>query len=105
LAKPYWSFPFTDTRQFEATLIDEYFVKITDDEALPADLILYSGHGGIYDPDGCPIVHTAQCEKNQSNIRGMSARSGKNLEVQHGRSSWFHNGQYLAWKGFTKSTS
>ena len=98
-----YEFPYTSTSAYPAVLVGTYFVEITEAELKPGDLILYSGHVGIYDPDGCSIVNTAQCQgqKDASEMRVLSARSGKNLGTEYGRSSWFGTPKkYLKWKSF-----
>ena len=75
-----------------------YFKTATDPR--PGDLALYPGHVGIFDPEGCTATKTAECQKLDGNARILSARSGKNLGVEYGRSAWFGTPQYLRWKAF-----
>ncbi len=98
-----YDFPYSSTSSYESILIDVYFIAIEEKDLNPADLILYAGHVGIYDPDGCTVVNTAQCQaqKDNTDMRILSARSGKNLGTEYGRSTWFGKPKkYLKWSEF-----
>jgi len=95
-------YPYQSTKSF-AEKTKEYFVE----EALPAagDVVLYSGHMGIYDPQGCQVLKSDQvCRQLNDDAPILSARSGGNMGVAYGRSSWFETGKkpkYFRWKGLT----
>ncbi|NOT26819.1 MAG: hypothetical protein HOP16_12035 [Acidobacteria bacterium] len=74
--------------------------KRVEGDPKPGDLVLYPGHVGIYDPDGCADIATAECKKLDSDARILSARSGKNLGVEYGRSAWFGTPTCLRWNEF-----
>ena len=98
-------FPYTETKSFQSILIGKYFDKTTTPK--PGDLILYPGHVGIYDPDGCSDVQSTECKRmgeKSDSMRILSARSGKNMGVEYGQSSWFGKGDYLVWKDFVKNS-
>jgi cell wall-associated NlpC family hydrolase len=101
------TFPYTRTADYDAVLVGSYFAPTSADELKPGDLLLYSGHVGIYDPDGCTIVNTAECSKlGGKDMRVLSARSGKNLGTEYGRSSWFGKVRtHLKWGGFAQPAS
>lgn len=63
------------------------------------DVVLFSSHMGIYDPNGCAVVDTAECKRLGATLPILSARSGNNLGVEYGRASWFAGqAKYFRWK-------
>jgi cell wall-associated NlpC family hydrolase len=100
-------FPYSDTKHYDTLLVGKYFRKLDKaEEPKPGDLVLFSGHVGIYDPDGCSTVHTTECKrlsKQSDSMRLLSARgSGKptDVGVEYGQISWWSGGRYLRWVGF-----
>lgn len=98
-------FPYKMTSAY-SELIGSYFTEIDAEQRKPGDLVLYAGHVGIYDPDGCTVVNTVQCQRLEGkDMRILSARSGNNLGTDYGRSSWFGTiKSNLCWSGFKKTT-
>lgn len=99
-------FPYTETRSYKTNLVGKFFLAITENEAKPGDLILFSGHVGIFDPDGCSATHSIECkrlEKQSDSMRVLSARSGKNMGVEYGQAGWWANPQFLVWKEYKQT--
>lgn len=88
-------YPYQNTATFH--LLTNYFMEV--EEAEPGDVILYSGHMGLHDPEGCNTMNTKECQKLKGDARILSARSGNNLGVEYGRSAWFGTVQKIyRWK-------
>ena len=80
-----FKYPYHNTATFN--LLTDYFIEVTEVE--PGDVILYTGHMGLHDPDGCNAMNTTECQKLKGEARVLSARSGNNLGAEYGRSAWF----------------
>jgi len=93
------TYDYMTTELLNGPLSERYF-KSTN-EGRPGDLVLYSAHVGIYDPDGCDAQRTSECERVKSDMRVLSSRSGAGLGVEYGRSNWFGKARYLRWKEFS----
>lgn len=80
-----FKYPYQNTSTFH--LLSPFFEEVQ--EAEPGDVIVYTGHMGLYDPEGCNTMSTKECAKVKGDARVLSARSGNNLGVEYGRSVWF----------------
>ena len=86
-------YPYRPTATFDELSRLGYFDKL-DKAAAPidGDLLLFSGHIGIWDSKGCTVLVTnAECKRLKNDAPFLSSRSGDNRGPDYGRQSWWGN--------------
>lgn len=99
-------YPYAPTAAF-SSLVDNYFVEITTAQSSfePADVLMFSGHVGLWDPEGCSVLKSSgapdgECTKFDDKIPFLSSRSGNNRGPEFGMLKWFGNLKTAyRWKG------
>ena len=92
------------TKSFPAgTGKSSMFLELLDNtEILAGDVVLFPGHMGIWDPEGCRVIETSrECKRFEDQAPVLSSRSGKNLGVEYGKVEFFTKKGYSVyrWKG------
>jgi hypothetical protein len=100
-------FPYQATATFN-NLVGSFFDVVVakssaDYEA--ADVLMFTGHVGLWDPDGCQILQKSKapdavCADFKNQVPFLSSRSGGNLGPEFGKLNWFGGGvkQVYRWK-------
>jgi hypothetical protein len=100
------SFPYKPTAQF-AELVGKEFesVDTSAGDFMGADVLMFDGHMGLWDPKGCSVLQASgsendQCKQFDNALPFLSSRSGKNRGPDFGMLKWFGalKGVYR-WKG------
>ena len=64
----------------------------------PGDVIVFNGHMGIWDPDGCIILGgNEQCKNLKNKAPFLSSRSGGNRGPDYGQLKWW-SGDYQVFR-------
>lgn len=88
------TYPYRATASFDDLTI-QYFNKLEASVTREAaDVLMFSGHVGLWDPGGCTVLETAkmpnpQCQSMKNNVPVLSSRSGKNRGPDFGQAKWF----------------
>ena len=88
------NYPRVGTEAFGG-LAGKYFDKLPANTPLEAgDLVMFPGHVGIWDPQGCQILQNAgtpdkQCHSNHNLLPLLSSRSSHNRGPDFGALNWF----------------
>lgn len=88
-------FPYRNTAEFDKLVKEGYFDKLTPKgggayDLLAGDLIMFDGHIGIWDPEGCSVVSgsnkpNANCTKFNNNAPLLSSLGGRgSRDPDHG---------------------
>jgi hypothetical protein len=65
-----------------------------------ADVLLFKGHMGLRDPDGCSVLGTnAECKRLNQRAPLLSSRSGGNRGPDYGIPSWWGSFKVYRWCG------
>jgi hypothetical protein len=95
-------YPYRSTAQFDDLVSMGYFLKL-DSKTTPVigDVLMYKGHVGFWDPEGCSILVTNDvCKSLGSEASVLSSRSGKNKGPSYGKPAWFNELKAIyRWKG------
>jgi len=88
-------YPYTATSSFDKRL-SAYFKKVDMQESAweAADVLMFSGHMGLWDPEGCKVLQKeqtqdAECERFDNKLNFLSSRSGGNRGPAFGMTDWF----------------
>lgn len=78
------------------TLVGQQFVEVNaeKDGFEPADVLMFSGHMGLWDADGCKVLQeagnpNAECGRFNNQLPFLSSRSGSNRGPDYGMMKWF----------------
>lgn len=90
------TYPYTNTASF-GSLVPEFFAavpKLDQGEFQPADILMFGGHMGLWDPEGCRELKQAgtpdaECESASSPMPFLSSRSGDDRGPDFGKVNWF----------------
>jgi hypothetical protein len=88
------NYSYLNTKAFP-TLVGKIFVEIPLTEAMAAgDVLMFAGHMGIWDPDGCQVLQDAnqvntQCQQFKNAVPFLSSMSGQNRGPDYGKMNWF----------------
>lgn len=89
------NYPYRDTATFIG-LVGGYFAEVDAEKEgfEPADVLMFSGHVGLWDPNGCRVLQDAgtpnsECKRFNNEVSFLSSRSGKNRGPDYGMMSWF----------------
>lgn len=68
----------------------------------PADVLLFSGHMGLWDPQGCAVLGTNnECKRLRESAPLLSSRSGGNRGPDFGIPAWWGNYRVFRWEGYS----
>lgn len=66
----------------------------------PADVLLFAGHMGLWDPDGCTVLGSnAECRRLRDQAPVLSSRSGGNRGPDFGVPKWWGAYRTYRWQG------
>jgi hypothetical protein len=90
-------YPYQPTATF-AEKTKDYFTEVSIPSA--GDVVLFSGHMGLYDPKGCSaMVNDQACRRLKNDAPILSSQSGNNRGPEFGRTSFFKGTpRYFRWK-------
>jgi hypothetical protein len=88
-------YPYKATADFDKSL-KNHFKKVDLKKSAyeAADVLMFAGHMGLWDSDGCKVLQTeekqnAECERFDNRLSFLSSRSGDNRGPDFGMTSWF----------------
>jgi prepilin-type processing-associated H-X9-DG protein len=88
-------YPYRSTDSFDG-LVPDYFIKVGTKqvEFQAADVLMFDGHVGLWDPDGCRVLQDAgtedkECKRFDNKLNFLSSRSSGNRGPDYGMMKWF----------------
>lgn len=88
-------YPYKPTAEF-SDLAGTTFeaVDTSSGDFMPADILMFAGHMGIWDPQGCKVLQdlgseNIECKRFDNSLPFLSSRSGGNRGPDFGKLSWF----------------
>lgn len=87
--KAHLGYPYRNTKTF-VDLVNSYFLPVNPEQLEAGDVIVFDGHMGIWDPQGCSVLTTnRECQRLDNKAPFLSSRSSKNRGPDYGRLGWF----------------
>lgn len=91
-------YPYRNTASFSG-LVPEYFIEVSTADGMegvvePADVLMFKGHVGLWDPQGCRVLQDAgagnsECSRFNNQVPFLSSRSGGNRGPDYGMMKWW----------------
>ena len=85
-------YPYKSTAEFQTLTngSNAKFELVQNNQKQAGDIILMTGHMGIYDPQGCTVLATnAECSRLNNNAPFLSSRSSSNRGPDYGQTNWW----------------
>ena len=101
-SKAQLDYDYADTSSFAAACAGRYgpFKPVIGDRQA-ADVLLFKGHMGLWDPEGCTILGTnTECKRLKNEAPLLSSRSGGNRGPDFGQPKWWGSFSVYRWDGY-----